>query len=239
MPLFDKCARFAQTVADLKSSNRFFYLREFEPTASPVVEKRGRKLLMLGSNNYLGLANHPKVVSATADAVREYGTGACSSRVLTGTSGIHARLERALADFKRTEDAVVFSAGFMTMMGTIAALTGEGDVILSDELNHASIVDGCRLSRADARIYRHNDMASLEQELVKARDADCRLVVTDGVFSMRGTVANLPEIVRLAKEHDAKVMVDDAHGSGVLGKTGRGTPEHFGVEGQVDIVCGT
>jgi 8-amino-7-oxononanoate synthase len=239
MGLFDKCRGTVQRVEYTKSIGQYFYLREFEPTATPVVKLAGREMLMLGSNNYLGLANHPKVLQAAADALHRYGTGACSSRILTGSSPLHERLEQELARFKGTEAAVLFSTGFMAMSGTITALTGEGDVVLSDALNHASIVDGCRLSRAEVRIYRHNDMTSLEEELAKSRQAEGRLIVTDGVFSMRGAVANLPEIRRLADKYDAAVMVDDAHGSGVLGEHGRGVLEHYGMEGKAELVCGT
>ena len=239
MALFDTCRAFNQKVEYLKSRHQFFYLREVDPAADPVVTMRGKKIIMLGSNNYLSLTYHPKVVEATIRAVREYGTGACSSRVLTGTTSLHTRLERRLAEFKGTEDAVVFSTGFMTMMGTITAVTAAGDVILSDELNHASIVEGCRLSRAEVRIYRHNDMESLESELSRCDPSQDKLIVTDGVFSMKGTVANLPEIKKLADRYEAAVMVDDAHGTGVLGARGRGTLEHFDMEGQIDLVCGT
>jgi len=239
MALFDKCREFSRWIASLKERREFFYLREFDPPASPIVTMRGRKLIMLGSNNYLGLATHPKVVEATVAALREFGTGACSSRVLTGTTSLHARLERRLAEFKGTEDAVVFSSGFATMMGTVSAVTAEGDVVLSDSLNHASIVDGCRLSRAEVKIWRHDDMADLEEQLASCPPEQNKLVVTDGVFSMKGTVANLPGIRRLADTYNAAVMVDDAHGTGVLGATGRGTAEHFGMEGRIDLVCGT
>jgi len=239
MALFDKCRAVAERAEFFKGRNQFFYLREFQPCATPYVEHKGRKLMMLGSNNYLGLANHPKVKAAAIKAIEEWGTGACSSRILTGTSALHNRLEKRLAEFKGTEDAALFSTGFMTMMAGVSSLAGERDVVLSDEFNHASIVDGCRLTKARKFIYRHNDMASLEEGLAGARDADGRLVDTDGVFSMRGAVANLPEIRRLADKYDAKVMLDDAHGTGVLGKHGRGTPEHFDMEGKVDVVCGT
>lgn len=239
MALLSKCAEFSRWVSSLKARGEFFYLREFDPPASPVVSMGHRQLIMLGSNNYLGLATHPRVVRATMKAVRDYGTGACSSRVLTGTTSLHARLERRLADFKRTEDAVVFSTGFMTMMGTVSAITTEGDVVLSDELNHASIVEGCRLTGAEVKIYRHNDMRDLEEKLASCAPGSDKLIVTDGVFSMKGTVADLPGIKRLAERYDARTMVDDAHGTGVLGATGRGTLEHFGMEGDIDLVCGT
>ncbi|TET76971.1 MAG: pyridoxal phosphate-dependent aminotransferase family protein [Candidatus Cloacimonadota bacterium] len=239
MALFDKCYEFNKKVDYVKSLNQFFYLREIDPAATPVVTLSGKKMVMLGSNNYLGLTSHPKVVEATIKAIREYGTGACSSRILTGTTSLHTKLEKKLAKFKGTEDAVVFSTGFMTMMGTIASITEAGDIILSDEFNHASIVEGCRLSKALVKIYKHNNMASLEDELSKCDPSVNKLIVTDGVFSMRGTVANLPEIKRLADKYEAKVMVDDAHGTGVLGAKGHGTLEYFDVEGEIDLVCGT
>lgn len=239
MALFDKCYEFNKKVNYVKSLNQFFYLREIDPAATPVVTLSGKKMVMLGSNNYLGLTSHPKVVEATIKAIREYGTGACSSRILTGTTSLHTKLEKKLARFKGTEDAVVFSTGFMTMMGTIASITEAGDIILSDEFNHASIVEGCRLSKALVKIYKHNNMASLEDELSKCDPSVNKLIVTDGVFSMRGTVANLPEIKRLADKYEAKVMVDDAHGTGVLGAKGHGTLEYFDVEGEIDLVCGT
>lgn len=239
MDLFQKCHEFSRWVESLQRKRQFFYLREFDPPASPIVTMSGRKLIMLGSNNYLGLATHPRVIDATARAVREFGTGACSSRVLTGTTSLHSELERRLAGFKGTEDAVVFSAGFLAMMGTVSAIASEGDVVFSDELNHASIVEGCRLTRAQVVVYKHDDMGDLEARLSSCDAPGGRLVVTDGVFSMKGSVANLPGIKRLADEYGARVMVDDAHGTGAIGETGRGTLEHFGMEGQVDLVCGT
>ncbi|MBM4037765.1 MAG: aminotransferase class I/II-fold pyridoxal phosphate-dependent enzyme [Planctomycetes bacterium] len=239
MSLFDKSRAFHAQVAELRSRNRFFYLRQLDPPAAPVARLHGRRMLNLGSNNYLGLTTHPKVVEAAIQAIRDYGTGACSSRILAGTGALHNRLERRLAEFKGTEDAIVFTTGFMTMMGTVAAIAGEGDIIFSDELNHASIVEGCRLSRAAKRIYRHNDMADLEEQLAGCDVEANKLIVTDGVFSMRGAVANLPGIKRLADRYNAKTMVDDAHGTGVLGATGRGTPEHYHMEGQIDLICGT
>jgi 8-amino-7-oxononanoate synthase len=239
MALFSKCSEFARWIESLKERREFFYLRELDPAASPVVSMGGRDLIMLGSNNYLGLATHPRVVEAAVRAMEEYGTGACSSRVLTGTTSLHRRLEKRLAGFKGTEDAVVFSTGFMTMMGTVSAVTSEGDVVLSDELNHASIVEGCRLTGAEVIIYRHNDLGDLQEKLASCPPEQDKLIVTDGVFSMKGTVADLPGIKRLASQYGAKLMVDDAHGTGVLGATGRGTLEHFGMEGEADLVCGT
>ena len=240
MALFDKCTEFNRRVNYLKTLNQFFYLRETNPAATPVViTKAGNRLIQLASNNYLGLSYHPKVVEAVTKAIEEYGTGSCSSRVLAGTTSLHVELERRLASFKGTEDAVVFSTGYMTMMGTISAITGEGDIILSDQLNHASIIDGCRLSRAEVKIYQHNNMTSLEEKLASCDLSANKLIVTDGVFSMKGTVANLPEIKKLADRYNACIMVDDAHGTGVLGTKGHGILEYYNMEGEIDLICGT
>ncbi len=239
MNLFDRCRDFYKKVEYLKTHNQFFYLREFDPAATPVVTHKGKEYIMLGSNNYLGLVEHPRVIETTRKALEDFGTGACSSRVLTGTTSLHTKLEKRLARFKNTEDAVVFSTGFMTMMGTISAIANEDDLIFSDELNHASIVEGCRLSKAKKKIYRHNDMGHLEEQLASSPSEKNKIIVTDGVFSMKGTVANIPAIKELADRYGAAVMVDDAHGTGVLGEKGHGTLEHYGLEGKIDLVCGT
>jgi 8-amino-7-oxononanoate synthase len=239
MSLFDKCGALTRRIESMKQAREFFYLRELTPTAGAVVSMNGRRLINLGSNNYLGLALDPEVVQATARAVEEYGTGTCSSRVLAGTSCLHNRLERKLAAFKGTEDAVVFSTGFAAMMGTVSALTGEGDLVFSDELNHASIVEGCRLSRAEVKVFRHLDLGDLEAKLAGSDPNRNKLIVTDGVFSMTGSIADLPGIKSLAQNHGAALMVDDAHGTGVLGATGKGIVEHYGMEGDIDLVCGT
>lgn len=239
MDLFDKCRAFDQMIQFMRSQNRFFYLREVNPAAAPVVERNGRKMIMLGSNNYLGLTEHPRVKEAAINAIRELGTGCAGSRVLTGTTHIHTELEELLARFKGCEAAITFSAGFMTMLGTVAGVTARGDYVVSDELNHASIIDGCRLSQAEVKVFRHSDMAHLEETLAAIPADAGKLVVTDGVFSMKGDICRLPEIVALARKYSARVMVDDAHATGVLGRTGKGTAEHFDLEGQVDIVSGT
>lgn len=239
MGLFEKCSEFSRWIDSLRESGQFFYLREFDPPASPVVHSGGRPMIMLGSNNYLGLATHPRVIEAASRALAEFGTGACSSRVLTGTTSLHNRLERRLAEFKGTEDAVVFSTGFLTMMGAVSALTKKGDIVLSDELNHASIIEGCRLTGAEVIVYGHRDMDDLERKLKDVPGGTDVLIVTDGVFSMKGTLAPLPRLVELAERYGAATMVDDAHATGAIGRTGRGTLEHFGLEGRVDLVCGT
>jgi len=239
MALFDKCFEFKKMVDYVKSHNQFFYLREIDPAASPIVNRKGKKLIMLGSNNYLNLTEHPKVKEAAIKAVEKYGTGSCGSRILTGTTSIHTQLEQKLAVFKKTEDSITFSAGFLALMATIAAITNEKDIIFSDELNHASIIEGCRLSKAQTKVYKHNDMASLEEELAKCDASLNKLIITDGVFSMKGDVCDLPGIKRLADKYRAEIMVDDAHGTGVLGKMGRGTLEHFDMEGQISLISGT
>ena len=199
----------------------------------------GKKVLMFSSNNYLGLANHPELKRASADAAWTYGTGSGASRLISGNMEIHQTLEKELALFKGTEKALLFSSGYHANLGVLSALAGEGDLILSDELNHASIVDGCRLSRAEVWVYQHVNMDSLRGLLQKSSRFKNRLIVTDSVFSMDGDIAPLPDIVDLAERYSALVMVDDAHGTGVLGKNGKGVVEHFGLEGKVGIQMGT
>ncbi len=199
----------------------------------------GREVINLSSNNYLGLANDDRLKAGAIRAVEKYGAGAGAVRPIIGNLAIHDELEQALAHFKGVPAALVFQSGFTSNAGTIPTITGADDVILSDELNHASIIDGCRLSKAPTVRYKHKDMASLEDALKAASGAKLRLIITDGVFSMDGDVAPLDQICDLAERYDAAVMVDDAHGSGVMGKNGRGTAYHFGVKDRVDIQLGT
>ena len=199
----------------------------------------GREVILLGSNNYLGLSVHPTVIEAAATALRIYGTGASASRLMSGNSHLYTELETKIARAKGTEAALVFSSGYLANIGTIPALAGDKDLILSDALNHASIIDGCRLSPATKQIYRHCDVEHLESLLSQSTKFRRRLIVTDGVFSMDGDIAPLPEICELAERYDAMVMVDDAHGFGVLGETGGGTIEHFGLEDRGVIQMGT
>lgn len=194
---------------------------------------------MFGSNAYLGLTNHPKVKEAAIEAIRKYGTGCAGSRFLNGTLDIHVALEKRLAAFVGKEDAISFSTGFQVNEGVISCITGREDYIIWDELNHASIIEGIRLSYSRKLKYKHNDMASLERQLQKCEPDKVKLIVMDGVFSMEGDIANLPEIIRLAKQYNANVMVDEAHGIGVLGQCGRGTCDHFGVTSDVDLIMGT
>lgn len=195
-------------------------------------------LINLSSNNYLGLANHPKLKAAAIKAVEQYGAGAGAVRTIIGTMSLHVELEQKLAAFKHVESTIVFQSGFTANAGVIPTITDSDDVIITDELNHASIIDGVRLSKAARKIYKHCDMTSLKEALEQSAEAKKRLVITDGVFSMDGDIAPLHEIVDLAKEFDASIMVDDAHGSGVLGG-GRGTAYHFGVHNEIDIQLGT
>ena len=199
----------------------------------------GKRRIMLGSNNYLGLTVHPRVVEAGVQALREYGSGCSGSRFLNGTLTLHTSLERELADFLGKEAVMTFSTGFQSNLGIISAICGKNDYVICDRENHASIYDGCKLSYATMLRYRHNDMEHLEKCLKKVPDTAGILIVTDGVFSMGGDIANLPEIVRLAKAYGARVMVDDAHGLGVLGNGGRGTADYFGLADDVDIIMGT
>ena len=205
-----------------------------------VINLNGKKVVNLSSNNYLGLANHPRVKQAAIDAVNKYGAGAGAVRTIVGNQDIIGELENLLAEFKHEEAVMCFQSGLNCNIGTISAITEKGDLIISDELNHASIIDGVRLSRADKAIFKHSDMESLEQILIEKRDQYNQvLIITDGVFSMDGDLAKLPEIVNLAEKYNALTYVDDAHGSGVLGESGRGTVDHFKLHGRVDFIMGT
>ena len=199
----------------------------------------GKRRIMLGSNNYLGLTVNQEVIDAGVEAMKKYGTGCSGSRFLNGTLDLHNKLERELADFLGTEDCVTFSTGFQSNLGIISAICGRQDYIFNDRENHASIYDGCRLSYAKATRYRHNDMADLEKRLAETPIDAGKLIVTDGVFSMSGDICRLPDIAELAHKYKARVMVDDAHGLGVIGKGGRGTASYFGLEKEVDITMGT
>ena len=199
----------------------------------------GKKMLNFCSNNYLGLANHPEVVSAAKAALDEYGAGPAAVRSIAGTMSLHEELESKLAEFKGADAVLTFQSGFCSNLATIPALVGRGDTIFTDELNHASIIDGCRLSRAKIKIYKHCDMASLEEKLNDEDVEGKKLIVTDSVFSMDGDISPLPDIVELAQKYDVLVMVDDAHGEGVLGSHGKGVVDHFHLHGKVDVEVGT
>ncbi|RMG03910.1 MAG: pyridoxal phosphate-dependent aminotransferase family protein [Nitrospirae bacterium] len=235
--LFDKCKRFTKA-REIMAAGLYPYFRVIESAQDPEVIMNGRRMIMVGSNNYLGLTNDPRVKEAAIEAVKKYGTGCAGSRFLNGTLDIHVELEEKLARFMRKEAALVFSTGFQVNLGVISALAGKDDTIVIDKMNHASIIDGCRLSYAEIKKFRHNDMADLERVLSDISGRGI-LIVVDGVFSMEGDIINLPEVVALAKKYGARLMVDDAHGIGVLGATGRGTAEHFGLEDEVDLLMGT
>lgn len=240
MDLFDKCYNF-DLVKSIKEKGVYPYFHQLETRQGPEVVMEGKDIIMIGSNNYLGLTSHPEVVEAGIKALEKYGSGCSGSRFLNGTLDAHVALERELAEFLGKEDCVTFSTGFQSNLGIISAIAGRGDFIICDKENHASIYDGCRLSYAKMLRYNHADMEDLERMLILAKESNTGgiLIVTDGVFSMGGDIAKLPEICTLAKKYGARVMVDDAHGLGVLGARGRGTAEHFGLEDQVDIYMGT
>jgi 8-amino-7-oxononanoate synthase len=235
--IFEKCNKFTKA-KELMSAGIYPFFRVIESAQDPEVIFNGRRMIMVGSNNYLGLTNHPAVKDAAIEAIKKYGSGCAGSRFLNGTLDIHVKLEEKLARFIRKESALVFSTGFQVNLGVISALVGKDDVIIIDKLDHASIIDGCRLSYGEVKKFRHNDMADLERVLQQNAER-CKLIIVDGVFSMEGDIVNLPKVVELAKAYGARVMVDDAHGIGVLGKTGRGTAEHFGLEDEVDLIMGT
>lgn len=222
-----------------KAAGVYPYFRPISSEQNTEVLMNGRKVLMFGSNSYMGLTNHPKVIEAAVEATKKYGTGMAGSPFLNGTLDIHKQLEERLADYVGKEDVMLYSTGFGVNLGVISTLTGRDDYIILDEQDHASIIDGRRLSFSNYLKYRHNNMESLEQQLKKADPNKVKLIVTDGVFSMEGDVANLPEITRLAKQYNASVMVDEAHGIGVFGEGGRGTCNHFGVTDDVDLIMGT
>jgi len=229
-----------EKIEELKKEGVYRKLPVLEGPNEPEVILNGKRVINLSSNNYLGFANHPRLKKAAIEAVEKYGAGAGAVRTIVGNMSIHEELEEILAKFKREEAAFVYQSGFNCNAGTIQAVTEEGDIIVSDELNHASIIDGARLSKAARAIYKHSDMDSLEAVLKDARKKYRNiLIITDGVFSMDGDIAKLPEIVELAEKYDAMTYVDDAHGSGVLGESGRGTVDHFGLHGRVDFTIGT
>lgn len=230
---------FKDELSQLEQSHLRRRLTVVESTNGSRITVNGREMLQLCSNDYLGLAGHPLLRKAACEAMERHGFGSGASRLVSGTSSLHEELERRLARFKNTEAALLFNSGYAANTGIIPAVAGEGDVLLSDSLNHASIIDGCRLSKAEVLVYRHKDLDHAEQLLGKSRAARRRLIVTDGVFSMDGDVAPLPGLVSLAEQYGALLMVDDAHGSGVFGSNGGGVVEHFGLSGRVHIQMGT
>lgn len=243
MDLFDKCYAFKRH-EEVKAMGLYPYFQPIYENYGPVVKMDGREIVMAGSNNYLGLTTDPRVKEAAIEAIKKYGTGCSGSRYLNGTLDIHIKLEEQLAEFVGKEAALLFSTGFQTNQGAIVPLVGKDEYVISDKDNHASIVQGTLISKglwgSDVLVrYRHNDMKHLEEVISKLPLDAGKLIVTDGVFSMSGNIVNLPELVRIARKYNARIMLDDAHGLGVLGKEGRGTANHFGLDDQVDIIMGT
>ncbi|NLY91092.1 MAG: aminotransferase class I/II-fold pyridoxal phosphate-dependent enzyme [Firmicutes bacterium] len=239
MDLFKKCYDYTMA-KEAMAAGLYPYFHELQSGQDTEVTMSNQEnVLMIGSNNYLGLTSDPRVKQAAIEATEKYGSGCSGSRFLNGTLDLHVALEEKLAKFMRKEKALLFSAGFLANLGIISAIAGRGDYILCDRANHASIYDGCRLSFAKMYKYEHNDMNDLEKLLQKLGTDAPKLIITDGVFSMEGDLANLPEIVRLARKYNARILVDDAHGIGVLGANGRGTAEYFGLEDEIDMIMGT
>ena len=229
-----------EELSQIHDKKLFRLLTELETGQSPEVTIDGKKYVLLGSNSYLGLSVDPKVVEAARLALEIYGTGSGGSRLVSGSSDLHRVLEHRIAEFKNTEAAILFSSGYLANIGTISALVGSNDIIYSDELNHASIIDGARLSRASVRIYKHLDLNHLKELLESDKDKNCkRLIVTDSVFSMDGDLVPLLELVEISERYGCMLMIDEAHATGVLGKRGSGATEHYGVEDRVPVVMGT
>ena len=228
-----------EELGGLDQEDLLWRVRTLQSPSAPHAKVDGKRVMVLCSNNYLGLANHPKLRQGAIAATRKYGAGSGSVRVIAGTMDLHVKLEKELANYRRTESSITFQSGYATNLGVIMSLVDGRDLIISDELNHGSIIDGCRLTKAERRVYKHKDMVDLEKQLQGTERFRRVLVITDGVFSMDGDIAPLKEIVKLAQEHGAITYVDDAHGDGVLGENGRGITNHFQLEGKVDIDMGT
>lgn len=239
MDIFTKCNKFTRAKEAI-AAGLYPYFHPIQSGPGSEVMIDGRKMIMIGSNNYLGLTGHPKVVEAAIKAVEKYGTGCTGSRFLNGTLDIHVELENRLAKFMNREAALCLSTGFQTNQGALSTLVGKDDIVFTDRADHASIVDACRLSFGKVVKYKHNNMEDLERVLVHNKNNDVgKLIATDGVFSMEGDIVNLPRLVELAEKYDARVYIDDAHSVGVLGKHGRGTGEHWNIEDKIDISMGT
>ncbi|HEX9190894.1 MAG TPA: pyridoxal phosphate-dependent aminotransferase family protein [Candidatus Deferrimicrobiaceae bacterium] len=236
--LMNKVSSF-KTVDELKAAGIYPYFREISSAQDPVITIGGRQVVMMGSNGYLGLTNHPYVKKAAIRAIEKYGTGCAGSRFLNGTLDIHRELEEELADLVGKESALVFSTGYQTNVGTISSLVRKGEYAVTDKMDHASIVDGCQLSLGKMVRFEHNDVIALENLINRLPAEKGKLVIVDGVFSMEGDIAPLPEIARICRASRSVLMVDDAHGIGVLGKNGAGTADHFGVTGDVHVIMGT
>src|SRR5579863_3672037 len=229
-----------QQLDDLKSKGTYFHLRVLDDQQSAECTYDGKRVINLASNNYLGLCNHPKLIAAAIAATKEFGVGPGAVRTIAGTMKLHMQLEEKIARFKNVEACVVFQSGFTANAGTVSAILGKEDFIISDELNHASIIDGARLSKAKILVYRHKDAAHAEEHLVSVKDQPGKkLIITDGVFSMDGDIGPVDKLAALAEKYGAIMMVDDAHASGVLGRNGRGSVDHFGMHDKVDVQVGT
>ncbi|PKM92802.1 MAG: 8-amino-7-oxononanoate synthase [Elusimicrobia bacterium HGW-Elusimicrobia-4] len=241
MDIFDKCynSEIVQLAKNLMKNGLYPYFKTFESGQDPEVMVDGKKLIMMGSNNYLGLTSDWRLKASAIRAVQKYGVGCVGSRFLNGTLDIHVKLEEEIAEFVGKKKALLFSTGMQTNFGIISAIVGRNEHIILDEYDHASIIDGCRLSFGKVMKFKHNDMDDLERVLKFVGVEKAKLIIVDGVYSMEGDIADLPEIVKLAKKYNSRVMVDDAHGLGVMGKNGKGTADHFGLTDQVDIIMGT
>ena len=238
MDLFDKCKKFTRA-KELMATGNYPYFKAIQSGAGSKITVDGQEVIMIGSNNYLGLTQHPKVIEAQIKAAEKYGSGCTGSRFLNGTLDLHEELEEKLAQFMRKQAALIFSTGFQTNLGTISALIGRNDLIFADSENHASIVDGCRLAFGKTIKYKHNDMSDLQKRLKAHDHVAGKLIITDGIFSMGGEIANLSGFIELSQKYNAKLFVDDAHSIGVLGEHGNGTASHFGLVDKVDITMGT
>jgi 8-amino-7-oxononanoate synthase len=238
IPLFEKCLAFTK-VEEVKAQGLYPYFKPISESEDTVVVIEGRKLIMLGSNNYLGLTHHPKVLEAATRALHRYGSGCTGSRFLNGSLDLHVQLEAALSEFLGKDDCIVFSTGYGANLGLISGLVGRGETVFLDKLDHACIVDGAKLSYGDTERFNHGDLGALERLLKRSDPARGKLVMVDGVYSMEGDIADLPEIAKLCQKYGAALGVDDAHSLGVLGPHGDGTTAHFGLRDEVDIIAGT
>ncbi|MCH7600508.1 MAG: pyridoxal phosphate-dependent aminotransferase family protein [Myxococcales bacterium] len=238
MDILDKCGEYTLT-RELRANDLYAYFRSISSPQDPVVTIDGEKIIMLGSNNYLGLTNHPEIKTAAAKAVAKYGTGCAGSRLLNGTLDIHVELEEAIAEFMNADAVLTFSTGYQVNLGVISCLLGRHDIAFLDCLDHASIIDGVRLGFGKSLKFKHNDMDDLEGKLKRSDETKGRMIIVDGVFSMEGDLCDLPGLVKLKNRYNTRLMVDDAHGLGVFGENGRGTAEHFGLEHEVDLTMGT
>lgn len=235
----EKIILFAQRLKDAKNANRYFYMKEIQGPSRAKIIVEGKEFINLGSYNYLGISDHPDIMQAAKNAIDKYGSAAGGVRLLAGTTTLHTKLEEKIAEFKKTEAAITYSSGYVANLSSISSLTGPKDIVVMDKLDHASIIDGCMLSGAHFRTYKHNNMKHLERILEKNKDYNIKLIIVDAVFSMDGDIADLPNIIKLAYKYGADVMIDEAHALGVLGETGRGIEEHFNIDGSVDIKMGT